>query len=143
MNIIDRSNFIRDLIGKPWKANGTGPNEFDCWHLAQHVENILFKRKLPSIDVPDNLSWAWLLHTISTHSERANWVERLISHGLVTANDGALVLMARSLRPAHIGVWLVPEQGVIHCDQGTGVMFDSISFLRAQGWNKLTFLESK
>ena len=84
-----------------------------------------------------------MLETIAAHHEHANWVQRLTGNGLISASDGALVLMARSQRAAHIGVWLQPEQGVIHCDQTSGVMFEDAATLRASGWRKLMFYEPR
>ena len=69
--------------------------------------------------------------------------ERPQANGLISAGDGALVLMARAQRAAHIGVWLLPEQGVIHCDQTSGVMFEDAATLRAAGWRKLMFYEPR
>ena len=124
-----------------WAANGRGPNEFDCWQFACHVERELFGRDLPSVDVPADPSWDWMLQTIAAHPEQANWLER--PQGLISVGDGALVLMARVQRAAHIGVWLLPEQGVIHCDQTSGVIFEDAGTLRATGWRKLRFYEPK
>ena len=140
---IDRRQLLSSLIGKRWAANGRGPDEFDCWHLARHVQRELFGRELPSVDVPADPQWAWMLQTIAAHPERANWLERPQPNDLIGAGDGALVLMARAQRAAHIGVWLLPEQGVIHCDQTSGVMFEDAATLRAAGWRKLTFYEPK
>jgi cell wall-associated NlpC family hydrolase len=141
--VTDRTAFLRAQIGKRWCANGRGPDVFDCWHLALHVQRELFGRALPSVDVPSDPGWAWMLETIAAHHEHANWVLRSNENGLISAADGALVLMARSKRAAHIGVWLQPEQGVIHCDQTSGVMFDDAATLRASGWRKLMFYEPR
>jgi cell wall-associated NlpC family hydrolase len=138
--VIDRTAFLRGLIGKRWAAGACGPEAFDCWHLARHVQKELFSRELPSISVPDDPGWAWLLETIVAHPERARWVERPTLNGhLINAHDGALVLLARAQRAAHVGVWLAPECGVIHCDQGGGVKFEDAATLRASGWRKLMF----
>ena len=140
---IDRRQLLSSLIGKRWAANGRGPDEFDCWHLARHIESRLFGRELPSVDVPADPGWAWMLQTIGAHPEQANWLERPQPNGLIAAGDGALVLMARAQRAAHIGVWLLPEQGVIHCDQTSGVVFEDAATLRAAGWRKLMFYEPR
>jgi hypothetical protein len=84
-----------------------------------------------------------MLQTIGAHPEQANWFERLQPNGVIVADDGALVLMARVQRAAHIGVWLLPEQGVIHCDQTSGVVFEDAATLRAAGWRKLMFYEPR
>jgi len=83
-----------------------------------------------------------MIKAISEHPERKNW--RLVlpdTMGLVTAKDGALVLMARSDRPAHIGVWLSAERKIAHADPIFGVVFDSLVDLRTKGWVKLRFYE--
>lgn len=147
----ERTSFLRSLIGLPWIANAKGPAAFDCWHLAVHVERVLFGRALPEVKVPDDPTWAWLMERIETHPERAHWSplpDRPM--GLVSADDGAIVLMARSDRPAHCGVWLVPERRVIHAMPpararaariNCGVMFDDLSTLKTSGWRRLRFYQ--
>lgn len=137
-----RSDFILGLMGKPWEANAKGPDSYDCWHLAVHVEQQLFSRLLPDVDVPESPSWQWMITTIQSHPERRHW--RLVlpdSMGLVRAGDGAMVLMARSDRPAHIGVWLQAERMIIHADPRAGVVCDSLLDLKTKGWVKLRFHE--
>jgi hypothetical protein len=137
-----RSDVINSLLAKPWEANAHGPDAFDCWHLAMFVQRELFSLNLPDVDVPENPSWAWMIEAIDGHAERGNW--RLVPAdrmGLVTAADGAMVLMARSDRPAHIGVWLKPERFVIHADPRNGVVCDGLLDLRTKGWAKLRFYE--
>jgi hypothetical protein len=83
-----------------------------------------------------------MMEEIDRHKERTNWVE--VADGpVVTARDGALVLMARLGMPGHIGVWLRPEQHVIHCDRKNGVCFETVLALRQQGWRQLRFFEPK
>jgi hypothetical protein len=137
----DRSTFLSGLIGAPWAAGGHGP-AWDCWHLAAHVQSVLFGRTLPAVDVPAAPSWGWMISTIRDHGERARWYEvEPATHGLVGADDGALVLMARCDRPAHIGVWLAVERGVIHADARIGVTFQSLATVKAAGWAKLRFYQ--
>jgi hypothetical protein len=63
--------------------------------------------------------------------------------GLVRAADGALVLMAHLQFPAHMGVWLRPEQRIIHCDSKAGVACEAPLALRQMGWKQLTIFEPK
>lgn len=139
----DRSHLLRSLIGKRWAANGRGPDAYDCWHLARHLEQSLFDRRLPDVEVPNDPTWSWMLGAFEAHPECRNWIERPQANGLITAADGALVLMARVKRAAHVGVWLLPEQRVMHCDQVSGVMFEDPATLRASGWRKLMFFEPR
>lgn len=137
-----RARTINTILGKPWKANAKGPEAFDCWHLAVWIQNELFSRALPQVAVPQNPTWSWMIGSISQHPERKHW--RQVPNdpmGLVTAYDGALVLMARADRPAHIGVWLDMERRVIHADPKYGVVCDGLLDLRTKGWAKLRFYE--
>src|SRR4051794_1373074 len=113
-----REDYLNSLIGKPWKANAKGPDEFDCWHLCANVRLVLFSHHLPDVPVPQNPSWKWLVGAFEAHPERKNW--QLVepnAAGFVDAADGSIVLMARSDRPAHAGIWLMPENRVLHADQ--------------------------
>ena len=138
-----RCGILSGLIGVPWRANAAGPDAYDCWHLSRHIELTLFGHVLPDVAVPDHPSWRWMIEAIETHPERIRWQETAQPHGLIMAADGALVLMARSDRPAHIGVWLAPERRIIHADQDQGVVLDQPSLLRAGGWRTLRFFEQR
>ncbi|MHC2250799.1 hypothetical protein ACVILK_000491 [Bradyrhizobium embrapense] len=136
---INRSSFLSPLIGEPWAWQSR-----NCWDFACHVQRELFGRELPRVAVPDGFSERWVLEAIAGHPERGAWREIADGPGgLVTARDGALVLMARLRFPAHIGVWLQPEARVIHCDGKAGVACESVLALRQMGWKKLTFFEPK
>jgi hypothetical protein len=133
-----RSEFLGLLIGEPWAWQAR-----NCWEFACHVQSRLFGRELPRIAVPAEFSRRWVLQEIDRHQERARWreVPQDGPGGLVTARDGALVLMAHLRFPAHVGVWLRPEQRVIHCDEKTGVACEAPLALRQMGWKHLTFFE--
>lgn len=139
-----RNLFLTTLIGTPYEKNGKGPHSYDCWHLAVKVEDTLFGRTAPQVDVPKNATWNWMIEQFTTHSELQNWVEVLQpNNGLVVANDGAIILMARSKQPAHCGVWLKEERRVIHADEGIGVVMQDLATLRANSWNRLRFYEPR
>lgn len=137
-----RAAFLSGLIGAAWAPGACGPDAWDCWHLAQHVERELFGRELPSVAVPAAPSWTWIIETIAAHGERARWFEAPAeSFGVIAATDGAIVLMARCDRPAHIGIWLALEAGIIHADARIGVTFQNPSMVKAAGWRRLRFFE--
>jgi hypothetical protein len=132
-----RSEFLAPLIGEPWAWQSC-----NCWDFACHVQRELFGRDLPRVAVPADPSKRWVLESIERHPERAAWREVPAGlGGLVTAADGALVLMAHLRFPAHIGVWLRPEARVIHCSEQHGVCLESVLVLRQVGWKKLIFYE--
>jgi hypothetical protein len=139
---IARGPTLAAFLGKPWVANAKGPDAYDCWHLAVAVSRAVFGRDLPEMAVPLAPSWAWMIQTIATHPERAHWCE--VPHdamGLVRARDGAVVLMARRDRPAHIGVWLAPERRIIHADPIFGSVCEAPLDLRVKGWTRLRYFE--
>jgi hypothetical protein len=139
MEAAARAGFLSPLIGQPWAWQTR-----NCWDFAGHVEGQLFGRRLPHIAVPDEPSWRWMLQTVGGHPEHENWREVAEGpHGLIRAADGALCLMGRNEGPGHIGVWLKPEQAVIHCDRKNGVCFQSPAALKQQGWRKLRYFEPK
>lgn len=132
-----RSEFLSPLIGEPWAWQS-----HNCWVFACHVQRELFGRALPSVAVPDAPSWRWMMAEIDRHDERQNWRE-VETGAVISASDGALVLMGRFQHPGHVGVWLRQEQRVIHCDRNNGVCFESVLALRQQGWRQLRFFEPK
>lgn len=139
-----RLQILQGLIGKPWVANAKGPDAYDCWHLAKHVQEVLFARSVPVVVVPDTPTWPWMIEQFTQHEELQNWVEvPYESGGIVRANDGAIVLMARHRQPAHCGVWLKQERGVLHCVEPDGVTFMDLVSLRYTGWAKLRFYEPR
>lgn len=141
---MSRATILQQVLGKPWRANAKGPDAFDCWHLAVYIERVLFDRTAPEVNVPDNPTWSWMVRALSLHPERENWTYvPPDTMGLIRAKDGALVLMARSDRPAHVGVWLAPERRIIHTDPIFGVVCDSLVDLRTKSWNKLRFYEPR
>jgi hypothetical protein len=138
----NRSDLLCSLLGKPWVANAKGPDAYDCWHLACAVSRAIWGRELPTVAVPANPSWAWMIGAIEHHPERQRWA--LVPNdamGVIRAGDGALVLMARRDRPAHIGVWLAPERGVMHADPRFGVVLDTPVDLHTKGWVNLRFFQ--
>lgn len=44
---------VENLIGKPYKQDGQGPDGFNCWNLCREVVG-RFGRRLPEYDVPQS-----------------------------------------------------------------------------------------
>lgn len=137
-----RDQQLAELVGKAWASGAKGPDAFDCWHLFRHVQRVFFGRDVPDVAVPENVHWAWLIRAFDQHPERHLWREcPPDAMGLVTAADGAAVLMARRDRPAHIGVWIADKRRVLHADPQHGVVFEALVDLRTKGWSRLRFYE--
>jgi len=144
---IERRAFLTALIGTSWKDRGM------CWGLARHVQWHLFGRMLPEVVVPPDVTWRWMIDAIDAHNERTRWRE-VPSDAMdgIRAGDGAIVLMARREQPAHIGVWLAPEGGVIHApttgrrsgervEAEVNAVLDTPAQLRVSGWTRHIFYE--
>lgn len=134
-----RSEFLAPLIGQPWAWQSR-----NCWEFAVHLQRELFGRDLPSVVVPDDPKWRWMVAEVGRHPERQNWSPVPAGpHGLVQAADGALCLMGRFSGPGHIGVWLADQRKVIHCDSKRGVCLEDDLALKQQGWVKRTYFEPR
>lgn len=137
----DRAAYLTNLIGKPWAADGEGPDAWHCWALAQDVQARLFDRVLPKVVLPEPLTLRWMMQTLATHEEARRWREVPPLDGIIRAGDGALVSMARLERAFHVGVYLRAEGGIIHADERHGVMLEMPARLRARGWCRLRYHE--
>jgi len=138
----ERQEFVASLIGMPYKANTSGPETIDCWHLVRLVRERLFEDVLPMIEVPNEPSLLWLAKAFERNDERKLWQEiEQPASGLVNAPDGSLVLMSKASQAVHVGIWLGPERCVLHATELDGVVFQDIPVLKACGWNNLRFFE--
>ena len=121
-------HWAEELIGRPYRAGGQGPDAFDCWGLVRWVMARQFGRELPAIPV-DAADLRTVLTVFRDHPERRRW--RPVSAPI----DGDCVLMRQSRHPVHVGVWLnVDEGGVLHAVSGNGVVFQRLRDLLASGW---------
>jgi len=113
-------------IGDPWISG-----EHDCWAFARRVWREVFGWDVPAVDV-DALNKMETVRAFNTHPERSRWskVDRPI--------DGAGVLMGKSGRASHVGVWTDADGGgVVHCVQGIGVVFNTAQSLALTGFRVL------
>jgi len=116
---MSRADFLVRLIGKTYAMGAEGPNAFDCYGLAAHVERRLFGVELPARAIEGVSSYrAW------------SRVE--------DPRDGALVMLEHA-RGRHVGVYLSEERGVIHALEDCGVVFDDLPSLTFRGLGQPTF----
>lgn len=117
-----------DYIGKPWVVASDGPDSYDCWGLVVEIHRRFYGRTLDIIPVEENNLKA-LIRTIDAHPERKRWdiVKR--------PQEGDIALMRQSRHPIHVGIWLnVDGGGILHCIQGSGVVFQNLISLGSTGW---------
>lgn len=131
-----RVAFLAGLIGRPYRIGARGPDEFDCYGLARHVQ-----RELAAVDMPDvafsDATTRAAAEAMLAHPEREAWAELAGQ-----PQDLDLVLMGNvAKRDFHLGTFVVPAIAgiVLHIDQRNGVVADDIPSLQATGFNYLRF----
>lgn len=124
----EQLDYLNTLIGKPWVRGSEGPDSYDCWSCAKHIEETFFGREMPSFTEPPSDLKA-LARLIRDHPHRKCWQR------IQKPVHGALVELAHHKRAFHIGVFLdVDGGGIFHCNQGVGITFDRIVVLKSAGW---------
>lgn len=122
-------------IGKEWDPIGDGVDSFNCWTFVQHVQHHHFDRELPDMtaDAEKNFEIARACANESSVQERWVQVDRPI--------EGDVVLLCRVRIPVHVGIWVAANdtQGLLHCAEGLGVLFQQPHQLRISGWGRLTY----
>ena len=113
---------INDLLGKPYKAHGRGPNGYDCYGLVIEVEKRL-GRELPDLyKIFDKKSEVKNL-TISTEVVGLKKTK--------TPVFGDIVVFKKNGRADHIAVYLKNDD-FIHCD-GNGVRVMNLNYYNKKG----------
>jgi cell wall-associated NlpC family hydrolase len=100
-----------DYIGTPWVAGLS-----DCWSFARRVWRQEFGWQVPAWEGdPANLRAGMM----ALSGDRPGWVP------VAEATEGDAVLMGRSSRPCHVGVWITPPDGagVLHALEQVGVVY--------------------
>jgi cell wall-associated NlpC family hydrolase len=133
--MINRVDFLEDLIGRPYRIGATGPEAFDCYGLARHVQGALYAVPMPELPFVAATTRTQA-EAMLNHAERKNWRE-VPEH---EARDGDLVLMGNvAKRDFHLGTFVMPETAgvVLHVDQAAGVVADDLPALRSVGFRYL------
>ena len=113
---------INDLLGKPYKTHGRGPDGYDCYGLVIEVERRLGR------ELPD------LYKIFEKKSEVRNLTLATEVTGLVkteTPSFGDIVVFKKNGRADHIAVYL-KDNDIIHCD-GDGVKVLSLNYYDKKG----------
>lgn len=108
---------ITALIGIPWAEGAEGPDAYHCWSAAAMVQRRFFGRDIPSLGRE---------RATTVVKARATWARR------ETPCDGDIVEMRKAGRANHVGVWI--GGGILHCQRGAGMCFDTPAAIRLMGW---------
>lgn len=133
--MIDRVAFLSNLIGRPYRIGATGPDAFDCYGLARHIQATLYDVPMPELPFVAATT-RQQAEAMLNHAERQNWRE-IAEH---EAQDGDLVLMGNvGGRDFHLGTFVVAGTAgvVLHIREAVGAIADDLPSLRATGFNYL------
>ncbi len=133
----DPTAFVARLMGLPWEERAIGPDAFDCWGLVAHVQEHLHGRKLPWSG--EYVNDAGVLRDV-IDAMRANQLQRAWQP-VDSPAAGDIVIMSKSFRPSHVGVWIeLPDGtcGILHCERGRGVVLQNIAEARG-GWARVEY----
>ena len=120
------------LIGKRWRLGATGPDEFDCWGLVQHVFKIRHGFEMPYIEHQTRENFT----NIRIAAKAGGW--RTVD--APPQNDD--IVMMRSVSKLHCGVVVsaLSGLGVLHCIDGAGVVWekyaDATQGMTAEIWRR-------
>lgn len=121
-------------IGIPWENGAQGPDAYDCWSFFRDMQRTHFERELPIISVNAN-SIKTVISEFQSNDEYTNWEQVEMFSQL---EGGDAVLMSQSRYPSHVGIWIeVDGGGVLHCVQGSGVIFSSATGIGRDGWSNV------
>lgn len=117
-------------IGLRYEKGAQGPTSFDCWHFFRHVMQQEFAIAVPAVPEINQNDLRAMVKAFHVDPERERW--RAVTHPL----EGDAVLMSHNTRPHHIGIWSEADGGaVLHCLEGSGVVFTGLQRLRLFGFN--------
>ena len=121
-------------IGLPWTPQGFGPQEFNCWGLVWWVQRNQFARDLPQHAFVSPYDRVRMAREMETAVHGSDWLE------LPKPMDGCVVGLSSSRIVHHVGLYADVDGGlVVHSCEGKGVLAQSVSNLRATGWNLIKF----
>ncbi len=119
-------------IGLPWIAG-----EHDCWGFARRVWRDELGLDVEVVDV-DAASALSVMREIRDGDQLCKW-ERIEK-----PEEWCGVLMGKSERPSHVGVWSGVDGGkILHSVHGAGVIFTNETGLALMGYRVLGFYRRK
>ncbi|MCM8530663.1 MAG: NlpC/P60 family protein [Lentisphaeraceae bacterium] len=123
-------HWCTNYIGLPYDIGAKKGH--NCWSFARLVLKRHFNRDVSEIVYNPHHLFS-VAKTIDFQKEQSHWQK--IEDG-EKKNDGDVVLMTKSDTPIHVGIWLnVDRGGVLHCVDGSGVVFTSRQALNSNFWN--------
>jgi len=123
---------INCYVGLPYLAGGRGPEAFDCWGLLVHLQREHFGREFPDLQMGDAAA------SFAAYERRRASGEWVV---IPRPAHGAPALMRAGMHP-HVGTWLaVDGGGVLHAQEGAGVVWTPGSRLNLAGYGRIHYYE--
>lgn len=115
----DGNEFIADLIGKPFRDGGRGPDEYDCFGL---LEEVYRRRGINLPPEPNSISQEEKAYAIGQAVERGEWE-------LIEKPQPWCAVAFRVIPPyiTHVGVVLQDCQRFLHTRQGVNVAVERLN----------------
>lgn len=127
------NSWWQKYLGRPWQAAPTPPTNFNCGELVRHIY-----REQHGIEMaPIEADASDLRQCIEGMDCRPYGLGPLAEDEPVKELD--VVFMARNKRDDHCGLAVLTAEGlmVLHCQQGAGVLLDSVFDLGSRGYRRL------
>lgn len=134
----EQKHWAVDFIGRPWEAEGVGPDTFNCWTLLSYIYREHHGIHIKLVDSADPNSLLSSAKAFKKKDNYQDWVPVQEPRNY----DG--VELSHAKDPHHVGLWLdVDGGGVLHCVEGLGVVFFSRGNLLISGWKIKGFWRHK
>jgi cell wall-associated NlpC family hydrolase len=129
------SHWAPQYIGKRWVSGARGPDTFDCWGLCWWIQKEHFARQMP-IYALDPANRALCGRTIDGAAKGTEW------RRILQPVEGCMVGLGKGSFLLHCGVYTSADGGLIlHAEEGARVIAQTISTLRACGWQRIEFYQ--
>lgn len=110
--------WLHDYIGIPYQINGRNRKGLDCYGFVKLIYSEQYQLTLPD----------WLIDEIDFKGT-AETIDSVVCSGEFTEverpRDGDFVICYRTKLAHHVGLFY--GGGVIHCTNGTGVVYEHLS----------------
>jgi cell wall-associated NlpC family hydrolase len=122
-------SWLRDYIGKPWRADAEGPEAYDCKGLVRAVQTRVWGRDVPALLHPARLAtWA----AVRASAEHDGW--RPVQD---KPAEGDIVVLRGKDGP-HVGVFVRAQRRlqVLHAHGGGAVRLNLLADLLVGGYSR-------
>lgn len=127
------TELINTMIGIPWKKGGRNPSKgLDCWGFLKYFYTQI-------LDI--NIDYDYPYQPGDTKNIVKSFTKATSKEGGWTKLDKpknfCAVALSQNKRIHHVGIWF--NGGCLHATEGLGVVYNNISDLKRNGYNRVEF----